>query len=53
MLAKNTQCSNSRFNPLKLPQTYNHTPRLFDELRSAIQREIWIFWISNWFKILQ
>lgn len=35
-LAKNTQCSNSRFNPLKLPQTYNPTQTHRKWLRMAV-----------------
>ena len=39
-LAKNTQCSNSRFKPLKLHQTYNHTPTHRKWLRIALKWKI-------------
>ena len=50
-LAKNTQCSNSRFNPLKLPQTYNPTPTHRKWLRMAGNMEIEAFPTYLYFKI--
>ena len=50
-LAKNTQCSNSRFKPLKLHQTYNPTPTHRNWLRRAGNMEIEAFPTYLYFKI--
>ena len=50
-LAKNTQCSNSRFNPLKLPHTYNPTQTHRKWLRSALKWKIEEFQTYLYFNI--
>lgn len=49
--AKNTQCSNSRFNPLKLTQTYNPTTTHRKWLRSALKWKIEVFPTYLYFNI--